>query len=101
MNDKLFILEAQSPQELEAFLTSTPKDKKIDSRFVELSIYGPGVLVRQFELPYLAARELNNTLKLEVVELLSLLPTEIELDYQILDYSEGKIKGVFVAIPKN
>ncbi len=98
--ENIVCLEAASPKELAELLKGLPKDKAGKSRFVSLNVYGPQILVRQFDLPRLNPAELKNALRLEAVELLHLKPQEIEFDYQILSSSKDKINGIFVALPK-
>lgn len=98
--ENLLYLEAMSPQDLDNTLKHIAEKKDIRQNLVCLDISDQGVLVSQFELPNLKNRELENTLKLEAVELLSLLPEQVEIDYQVTHRSEN-IKGVFAAISKN
>lgn len=98
--ENILRLESYSPEELIGQLQKLSKDKAGRASFMELSLYGPKVLVRQFDLPCLKARELKNALHLEAVELMHLKPDEIELDYQVLYRAEDKIQGLFAAAPK-
>ena len=93
-------LEAESPEELAQTLIKLSENKPLQSRFAGLTIYGPKVLVRQFDLPRLKTGELKNALQLEAVELLHLKPEEIELDYQVLCSAKDKTEGIFAAAPK-
>lgn len=97
MPAKILNLEAASVEELKQSLTAL---SDIKGSYVNLSISGPKVMVRQFDLPKLPLKELQNSLALEAAELLSLHPEEIELDYQVLDSDVERIKGVFLASPK-
>lgn len=98
--ENILRLESFSPEELADQLQKLSEDSAGKARFVELSVHGPKILVRQFDLPLLKARELKNALRLEAVELMHLKPEEIELDYQVLSASEDKTQGVFAAAPK-
>lgn len=98
--ENILRLESYSPEELIGQLQKLSKDKAGRASFMELSVYGPKVLVRQFDLPCLNARELKNALRLEAVELMHLKPEDIELDYQALYRGEDKIQGLFAAAPK-
>lgn len=101
MTDKVFNFGVSSPQELQKQLEGVlGENKKTESGFAEINLYGPGVLVRQFDLTGISPRELKSALKLEATEILSLLPEEIELDYQTFSEQQDGIKGFFVAIPK-
>jgi len=90
-------LEALTPEELKNKL----KDSSTKSRFVVLSLCGNQAIVRNFELPILSAAEIKNALCIEALDVFSLHPEEIEVDYQILSSADGKCKGVFAAIPKS
>lgn len=98
--ENILRLESYSPEELAGQLQKLSKDKAGMAGFMELSVYGPKILVRQFDLPCLKAAELKNALHLEAVELMHLKPEEIELDYQVLYRAEDKIQGLFAAAPK-
>ena len=100
MLSKVLQLEALSPEELKGKLEAMPRESKLKYKFIAMSISGNQAIVRNFELPALAEKEIKNALRLEAVEVLSLLPEEIEIDYQILNVVDGKCKGVFAAMPK-
>ena len=93
-------LEAQSPQELDRVLEYIAERNELQQRFASLDIYGHGIFVQQFEMPNMKEHELKNALRLEAVELLSLSPEDVDIDYQILHAGET-IKGVFAAISSN
>lgn len=101
MDNRIFYLEAISPLELKGKLDSMLRGSKAHGRFVIMNVFGDQVLVRNFDLPVLAAKEIKNALRLEAVEVFSLPPEEIEIDYQILSSADGKYKGVFLAMPKS
>ena len=92
-------LQCGSIEELDNSLVSL-KASGGGGRPAVLSLYGPQTLVRHFDLPLLSPREIGNALKLEAAEVFSLLPEEIEIDYQILESLNGKTRGVFIGIPK-
>jgi Tfp pilus assembly PilM family ATPase len=94
------LLEAVSAEEIGKKLASLLEKHKIKTRLAALSISGPEVLLRQFDLSRLPMRELKNSLRLEAVESISYPGEEIELDYQVLSSSKEKINGVFVTLPK-
>ncbi len=100
MLNRVLQLEALSPEELKGKLNSMPKGDKAQARFIVLGISGDQIIMRNFELPVLAAKEIKNALFLEAVEVLSLHQEEIEIDYQVLSSADGKCKGVFLAMPK-
>lgn len=100
MKKPILNLEIMSPAELDNTLSSITQGSNHTDHQVALNLFGPQILVRQFDLPPLTKREIKNAIKLEATEVFSLLPEEIEIDYQILDSSKDKIKGVFTAIPK-
>ena len=97
--NNLTILSVSSPAELHKQLESLACVRKQQLCFAELQIYGSGILIRQFDLPHLASRELLNALKLEAIELLSVPTSAIALDYQIMDFSGERIRGIFIAMP--
>lgn len=99
MSNKLLVLEVDSPEALEKALNNLSDEDKAKVTLAKLNIYGRNILIRQFELPFIKRRELESTLKLEAVELLSLRAEEIVFDYQAFYYKD-KIKGVFVVMPK-
>lgn len=101
MRNKVLQLEALMAQELKDKLLAMPKSSKFKNKFVVLSVLGKQLIVRNFELPIFSAKEIKSTLRFEAVEILSLHPEEIEIDYQILSSAEGKCKGVFAAMPKS
>jgi len=102
MKYPIFNLHASSPEELNKVIMELNGELSQNSHITILNLYGPQILVRQFDLPRLPPREIKNALKLEAAEIFSLLPEEIEIDYQMLDVSEGnKIRGVFTALPKS
>jgi hypothetical protein len=98
---KLLNIECSSPEELNRIFSDLLTEGKPQSRFVALTIHGPQVLVRQFELPRLSMRELTHALRLEAIELLHIPLEEVELEYQTLGSAEDKLKGVFIAAPKS
>ena len=100
MENPILNLQCASLEELDKALATPAEQKFPGGHPAVLSLYGPQILVRQFDLPLLSSREINNALKLEVAEVFSLLPEEIEMDYQILDSSKGKTRGVFMGVPK-
>lgn len=95
---KILQLEALSPEELKNKLEA--KKTELKNSFINLSISGQKVIVRQIELPKLSTRDLEKALKLEAAELLSLLPNEVALEYQVLSIGSDKINGIFVALPR-
>ncbi|MBN2119961.1 MAG: hypothetical protein JW734_02755 [Candidatus Omnitrophica bacterium] len=95
MKNNVINLEIGSAQQLEEKLTPLAKKKKWP--LVALSIPNPQVVTGQFDLPQLSLSELRESLKLEAVSLLSLNPSQTEIDYQILSVSEKRINGVFAA----
>jgi len=97
MENSIFNLQCASLEELDKALTA-PREEKVS--LVALNLYGPQILVRQFDLPLSSSREITNALKLEAAEVFSLLPEEIEIDYQALASLKDKTKGVFIGIPK-
>ena len=97
MRNKVLQLEALSPEDLKNKLAEKPELK---NSFINLNIFGQKVVVRQVNLPKLSTRDLENTFKLEAAELLSLLPDEVALEYQILSTGSDKINGIFVAMPR-
>jgi len=97
----MIFLEAFSLEKLDETLNALPLDARHSRQPVVLNLYGPQILVRQFNLPALPAKEIKNALKLEAAEGFSLPPEEIEIDYQILDALENKTQGVFLAISKS
>ncbi len=97
MRNKVLQLEAISPEDLKDKLT---EKSGLKHSFINLSISGQKVVVRQLELPKLSSRDLENTLRLEAAELLSLLPDEVALEYQVLSRGVNKINGIFVAMPR-
>jgi hypothetical protein len=101
MSFKFFNIEAAAPKDLEESLNSFLKSEEKKASYIELGISGKQVIVRQFDLPRLNPRELKNHLILEAAELSNLSPREIELDYQIIQFLDTKIKGIFVAMPRN
>ena len=101
MESKIINLEVKSAQKLEEALRAFKNTKRPDSvGLAFLNLFGPQILVRQFELPRLSRQEIKNALKLEATEIFSLLPDEIEIDYQILRSLKQRVQGIFVAIPK-
>ncbi len=100
MKDSILNLQCATLEELEKTLAALAKEEARTRRLATLNLYGPQVLVRQFDLPLRSSREIKNALKLEAAEAFSLLPDEIEIDYQVLSSLEDKTKGVFVGIPK-
>ena len=101
MANRVLQLKALSPEELESTIAGLTEKERVKNSFVTLSISGPKVVVRQFELPALSPRELKNSLQLEATELLSLPPEETAFDYQILESATDKINGVLVALPRD
>ncbi|HAJ57729.1 MAG TPA: hypothetical protein DCL35_08230 [Candidatus Omnitrophica bacterium] len=97
----LLNFSVSSLQELEKALEPLANVKKQPACYASLDLYGPSVLVRQFTLVQLSPREIKNALILEAVEVFSLSPEEIAIDYQVLHSSPDKVNGIFVAIPKN
>jgi len=100
MKDSIFNLQCASLEELKKAVTELTKDGSGTRRLATLNLYGPQVLVRQFDLPLSSSHEIKNALKLEAAEAFSLLPEEIEIDYQVLGSLKDKTKGIFVGIPK-
>jgi hypothetical protein len=100
VKNDILVLEATSPEELEQNLSAILEEKGIHNSLALLSISGPQVMVRQFELPQLSLHDLKNNLRLEAVELLNLTPNEVEIDYQIIESQDDKIKGIFAAAPR-
>jgi len=100
MQEKLIIFDVASPLELEKALDQAPQKQNDEIRFAELRLFGPQVLVRNFELPPASNAAIRNILKLECAELLSLEQNEIELDYQITHVIEGQARGTYVAVPR-
>ena len=98
--ENIISLEVASPQELNERLAAFAEEKTTQPRFIALNVYGPQVLVRQFDLPALKINEIKQALKLEAMELLHLKVDEIEFEHQVLGSFEGRTKGVFVAMPK-
>jgi len=96
----LFSFKIKSPQELKSNLVHVNSDLNKNLTFAELSIYGPGILVRQFELPHLKLSEISDALRLEASEVFSIPHKEISLSYQIMGDFTEKIKGIYVALPK-
>jgi hypothetical protein len=100
MSFRLFNIETTAPHDLEEGLNAFLKSEEGGADYIELGISGKQVIVRQFDLPRLTSRELKNHLILEAAELSNLSPQEIELDYQIIQHLQSRIKGIFVAMPK-
>ena len=101
MRNKVLQLEALTPEELKGKLAGILREVKLQYKFIATDILGNQAIVRNFELPILAKREIKNALRLEAVEMLALLPDDIEIDYQIINTLDGKYKGIFEAIPKS
>jgi len=100
MKESLLELQASSVLELDIALSTLKQNQNGNVCPVILNLFGPQMLVRQFELPRLSPKEVHNALKLEAAELFTLLPDAIEIDYQVLDTSSDKIRGIFVGLPK-
>ena len=101
MENKFFNLQCASPEELDKALSDLSiKVNGSGVNTVHLNLYGSQILVRNFELPALSAKEIKGALRVEAAEVFSLMPEEIEVDYQVIYSVKKKIKGVFIAIPK-
>ncbi|MBF0521452.1 MAG: hypothetical protein HQL24_00180 [Candidatus Omnitrophica bacterium] len=99
MKERLFKIEVCSPEGLCEDLRSLPEATEKEARQAQVSVYGSKVLVRQFELPTMAAGEVKGALKLEAAEILSLSPEEIDLEFHISHAGQDKTKGYFLAMP--
>ena len=100
MGQDTIYLDISSPSELSDKLKAIPKGKKGEGEYVVVNLSGKQVIVRNFELPVSSLKEIKSALLFEAVESLSLKPEEVEIDYQIFNSTEGKSKGVFLAMPK-
>ena len=101
MKDPALNLQIKSPDELDKALRDiSVKINGSGLNAVTLNLYGSQILVRNFELPALSAKEVKGALRLEAAEIFSLMPDDIEIDYQVIYSVKKKIKGVFIAIPK-
>ena len=100
MADTILTLEASSPKELQNILAAKFSATKPASRSINLIINGPQVLTRLFQFEPVSDKELKRRLLHEAVELLSLPVSEIDLNFQILNFSPTKISGIYVCIPK-
>lgn len=94
-------LEIKTAEQLDKALSAiTENDARDANHLAVLNLFGPQVLIRQFDLPRLSNAEIKDAIKLEAAEIFSILPKEIEIDYQIMNQTKDKITGVFAAIPK-
>lgn len=98
MKSHIIELEISSPDELQRKLAECFAGKG-QPCFVDLSVFGSDILVRQFDVPRLGANEMVNALKLEAVEILSVAAHDIELNYEIIDQTPERVKGIFIAMP--
>jgi hypothetical protein len=101
VSDSVLQLEALSPEALKGQLEAIPKSSKLENKFVVLSVPSKQAIVRNFELPVLSAKELRSALAIQAVEVFSLHPEEIEIDYQVLSNKGAKSRGFFLAMSKS
>jgi len=97
----LLVIEVSSPEELEAKLLRFSKEKtQPPSRYVHLVVNGQQVLSYPFYFENADFPEVEHRLMLEAVELLSMPAEEIELDFQVFNYTSSGIRGVYSCMPK-
>jgi hypothetical protein len=97
----LLALEASSPQELSAHLTEAIRGQGVKPRAAAVSIDEPQVMICPFRLDSGAVRDLEHHLISEAVEIMSLTPDEIVLDFQITSSDQKTVQGLYMCIPKN
>jgi hypothetical protein len=105
MENQLVQFEVSSPDELREALTKLPADSKArsprfagEAGFAAVRVFGAEVITRHFELPPMSASDLVSGLKLEASQIFSAKAGDVELSYQVLNATNGNIKGVFTAM---
>jgi hypothetical protein len=92
-------LQISKPEELSNALPGI-SNNGVATHYVALAVNNPKIMVHPFQLDNVPEKEIKNHLILEAVEFLSLPADAVELDYQVFESSQNKIRGVFVCYPK-
>ncbi len=94
---KTFI--AHSVKDLEPQIAKLRQDHLVKAHYAALALTGSDVLVFPFNLTNLNG-SIHHHLELEAVELLSLTPKHIVLDYQIFESTKERTHGILICMPK-
>ena len=100
-NDNKIALEASSPKQLNVNLTETIEKKGMKPCAVAVSINEPKVRVCPFALENIAIKDIKHHLISEAVEIMSLTPDEIAIDFQITRSDPKMIRGIYICMPKS
>ena len=94
-------LDAASAKEMEANLTEMLRKGGARPRAVVVSISEPKVMICPFQLERDAMKDVEHHLLSEAVEIMSLTPDEIVLDFQVTSADPKMVKGIYMCIPKD
>lgn len=96
------IKEAFSFQKiLRQLITSTPFHQVKFGEKVVVGVAGNRIFLREFTVPKYPGKEIEDVIEYQIRQLLPLLPTGIETDWQIIGHNqEGEIEVLLAAIPK-
>ncbi len=93
-------LEAASPQQLNANLNEVIEKQGVRPCMVAVSISDPRVMICPFQLEGVAAKDIKHHLLSEAVEIMSLTPDAIVLDFEIIKSDEKEVCGIYMYLPK-
>ena len=97
MDKKVAQFEVSSPEELREALANHKRNG--GERFAAVRIFGPHILTRQFQSPYSSEKDFDNSLKLEALDTISDVSSDMEVVSQIINRNdEGTVRGVFSAM---
>ncbi|HLF18549.1 MAG TPA: hypothetical protein VI749_06615 [Candidatus Omnitrophota bacterium] len=100
MKEKVFVVNASSPQNLQAKLAQKLDAGGLDHQFIYVFLNDPKVCVYPFHFPNAPQNELLAHIMDEAAQLLSLKPREIELNYQVFNAKNDQVEGVLICMPK-
>lgn len=86
---------------IQLFLTAKPSQIKINQEVV-VGVNDNRVFLREFNLPNVAGKNLNDAIEYQVRSLLPVMPTGVETDWQIIGKdADGLIEVLLAAIPRS
>ena len=94
------LIVARTPQQLEQELARKSQSEILAGKNIILVLDDKRCCVRTFAGPQLSAREIEQYLSTESMELLNLTASEIIVDFQVTTQADGKIQGIFACIPR-